>query len=124
MERTIRFVEPDTLLLGTIDHMDVDPDGRILVVDQRGKQILLFDSTGALHASLDPAACHPGFDFYPLSAHFGGDSFIFIQNAGPWGYRFTADGGCLGSADEDFRAYADYDEIEHLIRSKSNTQSD
>ena len=102
MVKTIRFDNPDTLLIGTIDHMDVDPEGRILVVDWRGKQVLLFDSTGALQASLDPVACHPGFTFHPLTAHFGGYAFIFIQNSIPWGYRFTADGGCLGSVVEDF----------------------
>ncbi len=100
--RTIRFDDPDTLLIGTIDHMDVDPAGRMLLVDRRGKQVLLFDSTGVLQALLDPTACHPGFHLFPLTAHFGSDAFIFIQNSIPWGYRFTAEGGCLGSVDEGF----------------------
>ena len=107
--KTIRFDDPDTLLIGTIDHMDVDPAGRILVVDESGRQVLLFDSTGALQASLDPTTCHPGFTFRPMTAHFGGDAFIFIQNGSPWGFRFTAKGDCLGSADEDYSAHRAFD---------------
>ena len=107
--KTIRFDDPDTLLIGTIDHMDVDPAGRILVVDESGGQVLLFDSTGALRASLDPTDCHPGFTFRPWTAHFGGDAFIFIQNGSPWGFRFTSEGGCLGSADEDYSAHRAFD---------------
>ncbi len=107
--KTIRFDDPDTLLIGTIDYMDVDPAGRILVVDQRGRQVFLFDSTGALQASLDPTACHPGFTFQPITAHFGGDAFIFIQNNSPWGFRFTAEGDCLGSADADYSAHRAFD---------------
>lgn len=106
---TLRFDDPDSLLIGTIDHMDVDPAGRMLLVDRRGKQVLLFDSTGVLQALLDPTACHPGFQMFPLTAHFGSDAFIFIQNSIPWGYRFTAEGGCLGSVDEDFVAYRFFD---------------
>ncbi len=100
--KTIRFDDPDTLLIATIDHMDVDPAGRILLVDQISRQVLLFDSTGTLLASLDPTACHPGFTFHPITAHFGGDTFIFIQNSIPWGFRFTSEGDCLGSTDKDF----------------------
>ncbi len=107
--RTVRFDDPDTLLIGTIDHMDVDRAGRMLLVDRRGKQVLLYDSTGVLQASLDPTACHPGFNVFPLTAHFGGDAFIFIQNSIPWGYRFTAEGGCLGSVDEDFVGVRSFD---------------
>ena len=54
---------PDTLLIAGIDHMDVDPTGRVLVVDQKGRQAFLFDSTGILQTSLDPTVCHPGFFF-------------------------------------------------------------
>ena len=64
--KTIRFDDPDTLLIATIDHMDVDPSGRMLVVDELGRQVLLFDSTGVLQTSLDPTVCHPGFTFRPI----------------------------------------------------------
>ena len=100
--RTLHF-SPDTLLIASIDHMDVDPSGRLLIVDQLSRSAYLFDSTGNLQASLDPAVCHPGFTFRPLTARFGGDDFIFVQNSGGgWGFRFTTDGHCLGRADLEY----------------------
>lgn len=109
-EKTIRFDNPDTLLIAGIDYMDLDPEGRVLVVDQRGRQVLLFDSTGVLYASLDPTACHPGFTYRPLTAQFGGDKFIFVQNSGGegWGFRFTAEGDCLGRADIEYRGNREF----------------
>lgn len=100
--KTIVLDLPDTLLIGGIEHLDVDASGRMLVTDPSGDQVFLFDSTGALLANLDPRNCHPGFEFSPISAMFGGDEFIFLTNAGPWGYRFTTDGACLGGVDRDF----------------------
>ena len=101
---------PDTLLIAGIDHMDVDPTGRVLVVDQKGRQAFLFDSTGILQTSLDPTVCHPGFFFYPMTARFAGDAFIFVQNSGGggWGFRFTAEGDCLGRADLDYRGNREF----------------
>ncbi|MDE2732541.1 MAG: hypothetical protein OXM02_13900 [Bacteroidota bacterium] len=100
--RSVIFDVPDTLLIATIDHLDVDASGRLLVTDKLGQQVLLFDSTGALLASLDPRVCHPGFTFRPVKAMFGGSEFILLFNAGPWGYRFTSDGACLGGVHSDF----------------------
>ena len=100
--RTLTLDVPDSLLVAVIEHLDVDVSGRILVTDPRGELVLLFDSTGAFLASLDPRLCHPGFEFWPINAMFGGSEFIFLQNASPWGYRFTADGGCLGSVHREF----------------------
>jgi len=45
--RSVIFDVPDTLLIATIDHLDVDASGRLLVTDKLGQQVLLFDSTGA-----------------------------------------------------------------------------
>ena len=107
--KTITLADPDavhpgSLLIATIRHLDVAPDGRLLVVDMRGGQALLFDPDGKLLALLDPSLCHPGFEARSWSALFAGDQSIFLTNAGPWGYRFTSDGKCLGSVDPDFTA--------------------
>ena len=94
----------DTLLIGFIEQVDVDSNGRLLITDQIGKQTLLFDSTGTLLASLDPSTCHPAFPFSPTAAVFGNDEFIFVKDnsGGYWGYQFTAEGACLGRADRSF----------------------
>ena len=92
---TVRFDKPDTLLIASIFEIDVDPAGRLLITDMLGEQVLLFDSTDVLLASLEPRICHPGFTFRPQGARFGSDEFIFLLNSGPWGYRFTTEGTCL-----------------------------
>ncbi len=100
---TVKLDRPDTLLLAGINQIDIGPAGEWLVTDQLGDQVLLFDSTGVLQASLDPSICHPGFRFKPEGARFGSSEFIFIVTYGNyWGYRFTPDGQCLGSVDLDF----------------------
>ena len=102
---TVRFDKPDTLLIATISRLDVNTDGQWLITDELGKQVLLFDSTGTLLASLDASTCHPGFVFNPENARFGGNEYIFVQTHGNyWGYRFTTEGKCLGSMDRDFVA--------------------
>lgn len=101
---TIRFDGLDTLLIGFIEQVDVDSNGRLLITDRIGKQVLLLDSTGTLLASLDPSTCHPAFPFSPSAAVFGNDEFIFVKNnsRGYWGYQFTAEGTCVGRADRSF----------------------
>ena len=58
-------LQQDTLLLASIWSLDVDTNGRILVVDLRGEQAFLFSPEGILLANLDPSFCHLGFDFRP-----------------------------------------------------------
>ena len=96
---TIKFDGLDTLLIGFIEQVDVDSNGRLLITDRIGKQVLLFDSTGTLLASLHPSTCHPAFPFSPSAAVFGNDEFIFVKNnsGGYWGYQFTAEGALLGT---------------------------
>lgn len=99
----VDLVHPDSLLLAGIDQIDIGPAGRWLLTDQLGEQVLLFDSTGMLQASLDTSLCHPGFRLRPEEARFRGGEFIFIVTYGNyWGYRFSSDGECLGSVDPEF----------------------
>ncbi|MCY4159046.1 MAG: hypothetical protein OXE92_07800 [Bacteroidetes bacterium] len=105
--KTITLSDPngrlsDELLIAQIKSLDVDSDGRLLVTDLLGSQAFLFDPDGTLLASLDPSYCHPGFEVRPVNAVFVGDQSIFLANAGPWGYRFTSEGECLGSVHSDY----------------------
>ncbi len=95
-------VFPDTLFLMGLSTLEVASNGDLLVVDGRGAQAFLFDSTGVILANLDPRPCHPGFELRPISAWFGPD-FILMANSAPWGYRFHRDGACLGAVDDDYR---------------------
>ncbi len=126
---TVRFDVPSTLILAQIDWIDRDASGRWLITDQVGDQVMLFDAGGGLIASLNPTPCHPGLEFRPMEARFGAEDFIFVLNSGnQWGYRFTAEGECLGSVDREFsspgsfdidptgKLYGDYDWPERTIR--------
>ncbi|MDE2771749.1 MAG: hypothetical protein OXI44_11395 [Bacteroidota bacterium] len=95
-------VHPGPLLIAEIKGLDVAADGQMLVADWIGSQVFLFGPDGELLAVLDPSVCHPGFEVRPVHAKFIGDHSIFLSNAGPWGYRFTSEGGCLGSVDPDY----------------------
>lgn len=106
--RTIQFSGSESLLIATINHLDVGPDGQLLVVDQVGRQALLFDAQGTMLKELDPSICHPGFHFRPLKAVFA-EGYIFLINSLPWGYRFKLDGECLGSLDDTFIAPDHFD---------------
>ena len=131
---SVRFEKPDTLMIARIDQVDVDAAGRFLVTDDKGEQILLFDSTGTLQASLDSSICEPGYVFAPDGARFTGVGSIFILTyANHWGYRFNEDGTCLGKVDRDFikpkffsidsagALYGAYDGPEREIRRMSAT---
>ncbi len=98
---------PEDLLISEIHSLDVDPKGRLLIVDLRGGQAFLFNSDGNLLSVLDPSLCHPGFEVRPVNAIFLEDESIFLVNAGPWGYRFTAEGECLGNVHADFALATD-----------------
>ncbi len=95
-------VSSEPLLIAQIKSLDVAADGRMLIVDMLGQQAFLFGPDGNLLSVLDPSVCHPGFEVRPVHAKFIGNQSIFLSNASPWGYRFTSEGGCLGSVDPDY----------------------
>ena len=103
-------VHPDTLLTGQIWSLDVDSDGRLLIVDLRAREVLLFDPEGKLLAVPDPVPCHPGFEAAPVNAKFVEDEAIFVSNAlSPLGYRFRPDGDCLGPVDPEYSLIVRYE---------------
>ena len=103
MVGTIKFDKPDTPVIAQINDMDLDHAARWLITDRVGEQVLLFDSSGTLQASLDSSICQPGSEFNPEAARFVGQAFILVLNIfDNRGYRFTMDGNCLGPVDQDF----------------------
>lgn len=95
--------------VGAINHLDFDENGRLLVTDQIGSQVLLYDSTGQLLSELSPDPCDPGFNWIPYEARFYPDGSILVTNGGPWGYRFSSKGDCIGPMDNSFIAPQLYD---------------
>ena len=103
-------VQQEPLLIAQIRSLDVGANGQMLIVDMLGQQAFLFGPGGNLLSVLDPSVCHPGFEVRPVHAKFLADQSIFLSNAGPWGYRFTPEGGCKGSVDPDYTlsSHADF----------------
>jgi len=99
--RTVYLSED--VLVGDVSSLDVNSEGGLLITDLRGNQVLLFDKTGRYLKTLSVEACHPGFNWNPIRAKFKPDGSIQITNNGPWGYRFSRDGDCVGGMDDGFR---------------------
>jgi hypothetical protein len=86
--------------------IDIDAVGRMAMTDNILRKAYLFDADGKLSAALDPAACFPGYPFNPISIRFGWNSSLFLVNSGIWGFRFHADGRCIGLPHDAFIAPA------------------
>lgn len=100
-ERTVEL--DNTVIIGSVDKLAIGPDGEFLVTDYAARQVMLFDSSGALLARLDPAECHPGFTMSPIDAFFT-SARIFLVNSGPWGFLFDQRGQCMVPPHDSFRA--------------------
>lgn len=90
------------VLISMVTDLSVGPNGDILITDGGSREVFLFDSKGALKTRLDPAKCHPGFNFFPISAELGREH-LFLMNSSPWGYVFDSEAGCFSSVDDSFR---------------------
>lgn len=113
--RTVRF--SDSVLVSDITHLDVDDRGRFLVTEGlSGDKVHLFGPDGSFIRSLSAEACHPGFNWHPRRAAFNRDGRILLINAGPWGYRFDAEGNCAGGMHDEFTppTWPAFDEEGHI----------
>jgi hypothetical protein len=90
------------VIIGTVSFLDADAFGRLLVTDQVGKAVYLFDKRGKRLKTLSPDKCHPGFHWAPFKAVFCADGTILVLNSFPWGFRFDSEGSCLGGLDAKF----------------------
>lgn len=103
------FVATDTIrlsaepVLSSLSSLDIDKQGRLLVADMRGAQVVLYDPEGNHIKTLSAHPCHPGFNWAPTAAYFTPEPGILVLNNGPWGYRFSIQGECVGSVDDSFR---------------------
>ncbi|MGQ9798059.1 MAG: hypothetical protein ACUVRG_02025 [Ignavibacterium sp.] len=101
----VRTIKPDEkILIGSINSLDIDKNGNILITDRVANQVYLLDPNGKLIRTLLPDSCHPGFNWRPFDAKFDKSGNILVLNANPWGYRFYKNGKCLGKMDIKFLA--------------------
>lgn len=93
------------ILIGEISSLDVK-DNNLLITDMIGSKVYLFDINGKLITELNAEDCIPGFHWRPMFAKYYEDGILVI-NSSPWGYRFSTDGDCKGSMDDEFIAPLD-----------------
>jgi len=96
----------DSLLIGDITYLDIDSENNLLITDMLSKKVYLFNTDDGVIKTLSPEKCTPGFNWQPFKAIFDKKGNIFVLNSAPWGYRFSADGNCLGNMDLSFIAPA------------------
>lgn len=94
----------DKILLAVISNLDINEEGNLLVTDNVGKKVYLFDANGKVKKILSADTCHPGFNLNPIYAKFTKENEILLVNSGPWGFRFKKNGDCLGDVDQSFVA--------------------
>lgn len=82
--------------LASIQSLDINEKGELLVTDQTLKQVILYKNDGSLIKKLSMQDCDPGFQFDPFNAKFHPKGGIFVLHANnPLGTWFKADGTCI-----------------------------
>lgn len=94
----------DRVDIAEFSSFDIDAVGRMALTDNILRKAYLFDAEGNLSATLGPSACFPGFQLNPIAIRFGWNSSVFLVNSGIWGFRFQADGRCIGLPHDAFIA--------------------
>jgi hypothetical protein len=90
----------DSLLLGSVTSLEIASQDRLLVTDLTGKKVVLFNAEGKLIRGLNPAACHPRFNWSPHHTALLPEHKILVINSGdPWRYKFDEDGNYMHEMD-------------------------
>lgn len=96
LERKMTF--DNSVILGTIDWIDVSSKGDVLIVDQKENEVYLFDKNGKLKTRLDFEKCHPGYKWSPKKAFFDLKGKIYvISSIFNFGFLFDENGKPLES---------------------------
>jgi len=97
------FSIPNELALSDITTLLPIPNGRFVITDQLQNRLLMLDSRGVLIKDMNPKSCFPGFDLQPIHFQSLKNGEFFLVNSGYGGFRFKADGTCIGLPDDSFR---------------------
>ncbi len=77
--------------------------GRFVISDQLQNRLLMIDTDGKLVKDMNPEACFPGFQLQPIQFQSLQNGDLYLVNSGYSGFRFKADGSCIGLPDDTFR---------------------
>lgn len=106
-QKTIQL--PTNYLIGDIHTLNVFGNS-FLFIDMN-EQVFMYREGDDELTKLNPEDCYPGFKLQPIEIFHLPDGSIFLVNAGLPGYRFSANGSCLGIVEKDF-APAYHNQIE------------
>ena len=105
---TIFFSGNDSLLIGLVSAIDVGSDGRIVIIDEIGRQAILFEDNGTYITHLDASQCNPEVRFIPTGAKIRLDSQVLVLGTSPWGFLFDGNGQCKGTMSIEFTSTRHY----------------
>lgn len=95
----------ESAVVAQVSEIDRAEDGRLLITDQIGNTVFLFDPEGGLIAELNPAPCELHYAYRPIYARFvQGDIIVVNSDADHWGLRFDEEGNCVDRLDPSFVA--------------------
>jgi len=90
------FHIPEQVLVGRLDAVDVNDTGDLLLVDRIARAAILVTADGAEARALDPTDCHPGYQFFVMSAVFDPmGRILVVSDTRPAGLYFNQAGDCL-----------------------------
>lgn len=104
----ISFSGNDTLLIGEVSAIDIGRDGRLVIIDEIGKQAILFEGNGAYITHLDASQCNPEVRFFPTGAKIKPDSHVLVLGTSPWGFLFDGNGQCKSTMSIEFTSTRHY----------------
>ena len=82
------------VLVGQITAVAELSDGRLLVVDRIGRQVLLYSARGQLLRKVTPEDCVPGTSWQPVDVSVRSDDSFVVINRPRGVFSFSEDGSC------------------------------
>lgn len=93
-KRLGRIELSDSVVVGSISSIEIDADGRILILDPRQHQVFLFASNGEFLRELSAESCDPGLQWSPFGIAFSNTGEIYVTQNGPRHVVFNSSGLC------------------------------
>jgi len=89
---------------GEISSFSVMNDSMFVILDHVQGRIDVISDKGRVVRSVNPAQCHPGFQMQPIQVQVLQNGELFFTNSGYQGFRYKANGDCIGLPHDSFRA--------------------
>lgn len=85
----------ESTIVGEVSILDVGSNGNLLVTDQVGRSVFLFDGMGKLVRELSAQDIQPGLQWRPIMARFSPQNYIIVNLSAEPLFLFDPSGLCL-----------------------------